>query len=76
MKPQSKLYIGIVNDIREDHIHAAKQEIRSEEIIATLESEIEAECGRLESFLSAAQVCLYRNKWNQMYCEVGSRGFR
>ncbi|KAG0131265.1 Aspartate/glutamate/uridylate kinase [Tuber indicum] len=56
LKPQSKLYIDIVNDIRDDHVRAAKLEIRSEEIIATLESEIEAECGRLASFLGAAQI--------------------
>ncbi|ODQ54846.1 aspartate kinase [Saitoella complicata NRRL Y-17804] len=52
----SKLYLDIVEAIRADHIKAAKELIASEAIIAELEKEIEYECERLGSFLSAAQI--------------------
>jgi aspartate kinase len=58
LKPQSRLYLDIVNAIRDDHIQAVRQQVRSRDIIDALESEIEAECRGLASFLGAAQVGL------------------
>lgn len=42
--------------IREDHIRAAKKVIGSVDVLETLTQAIEVECGRLASFLGAAQI--------------------
>ena len=56
LKLQSRLYIDIVDAIRDDHIQAVRQQVRSKDIIDALENKIQKECGRLASFLGAAQV--------------------
>lgn len=58
LKPGSRLYVGIVDGIREDHIRAARDLVtNSAAVLTALERDIEVECGRLASFLGAAQVC-------------------
>jgi hypothetical protein len=54
--PGSTAHVGIVRDIREDHIASAKELIRDREILGRVEREIDFECNRLEDFLNAAQV--------------------
>ncbi|KAF8249470.1 aspartate kinase [Wilcoxina mikolae CBS 423.85] len=56
LKPGSRLYVGIVDAIREDHIRAAKSLIEDAEVLNALTEEIEVECGRLASILGAAQI--------------------
>lgn len=63
LKPGSRLYLDIVEAIRESHADAGAELIKSKEILDQLKSDIEAECGKLINFLSAAQV---RNK--AFYC--------
>jgi aspartate kinase len=63
LKPGSRLYLDIVEAIRESHVDAGAELIKSKEILDQLKSDIETECGKLINFLSAAQV---RNK--AFYC--------
>lgn len=56
MKPGSKEYLDIVNAIRDSHVLAGASLIRSPERLEELKADIEAECGHLTSFLSAAQI--------------------
>lgn len=56
MKPDSRLYLDIIDAIREDHTRAAREHIMSPEILDQLSKDIDAECTRLASFLSAAQI--------------------
>lgn len=63
LKPGSRLYLDIVEAIRESHVDAGAELIESKEILDQLKSDIETECGKLINFLSAAQV---RNK--AFYC--------
>ncbi|MCJ1402411.1 Aspartokinase [Xylographa trunciseda] len=52
---QSRQYEGIVHSIRDDHISAAKELVKSETIIRYLIADIEEECQDLVAFLAAAQ---------------------
>lgn len=45
-----------VDQIKEDHLSAARKVIRDEEILGDLEDDLEYDCERLRSFLLAAQV--------------------
>lgn len=56
LKPGSRLYLDIVEAIRESHVQAGEEFIRSSERLKALTKEVETECGRLTNFLSAAQV--------------------
>lgn len=56
MKPESRLFVDIVDAIREDHTNAAKTNIASEEIRANLIDSIDSECAKLTEFLSATQI--------------------
>ncbi|EWC46833.1 putative aspartokinase [Drechslerella stenobrocha 248] len=56
MVANSTKYIDIIDQIREDHIREAQRLIRSPEILTDLVCHIQAECAKLSSFLSAAQI--------------------
>ncbi|KAI5806645.1 Aspartate/glutamate/uridylate kinase [Peziza echinospora] len=56
MKHGSRMYLDIVNVIREDHVKAAKAQIKNQAILDQAVSDIELECTRLSSFLGAAQI--------------------
>jgi len=56
MIPESKAYLEVVEQIREDHIAEARKLVQNEEIQKGLIDHIEEECEKLSSFLSATQV--------------------
>ena len=56
LKPESRLFVDIVDAIREDHTNAAHSSIASEEIRADLIDSIDCECAKLIEFLSATQI--------------------
>ena len=56
MKPESRLFLDIVDTIREDHTNAARANIQNQEIVDELLKAINYECSKLAAFLSAAQV--------------------
>lgn len=56
MKAESRLFIDIVDAIREDHTAAATANIDSPEILDELVKAIDYECAKLVAFLSAAQI--------------------
>jgi aspartate kinase len=45
-----------VDQIKEDHIKAARAVLRDEDILRELEDDLDYDCERLRSFLLAAQV--------------------
>lgn len=45
-----------MDQIKEDHLAAARQYVRDPDILAKLEDELEYDCERLRSFLLAAQI--------------------
>jgi len=69
LKPGSRLYVGIVDAIREDHIRAAKCFIEDTAVLSALAEEIEVECGRLASILGAAQVTTSKNRVYEGDCD-------
>ena len=56
MKRGSRVYLDIVNVIREDHVKAVKSQVKNQAILDQAVVDIELECTRLSSFLGAAQV--------------------
>lgn len=52
----SKKHFEIVDEIRDDHLGAARALVKDSEILAQLEAQIEKECRKLRSFLQAAEV--------------------
>ena len=58
MNPESRGFIDIVNTIREDHEAAARRDVKDPGLVEDLVRNIEVECQKLASFLSAAQVRL------------------
>jgi len=56
MKAESRLFVDIVDAIRDDHTAAATANIESPEIIDELVKAINYECAKLAAFLSAAQI--------------------
>lgn len=56
LKPESRLFVDIVDAIREDHTNAAHANIASEKIRADLIDSIDCECAKLTEFLSATQI--------------------
>jgi aspartate kinase len=52
----SNRHLEIVQEIRQDHLNAARAVIENKEILSTLESQLEEECLKLRSFLEAAEV--------------------
>ncbi|RVD88573.1 uncharacterized protein DFL_002753 [Arthrobotrys flagrans] len=56
MIADSTKYLDVVDQIREDHIREARKLIQSPELADELCNHIEAECGKLASFLGAAQI--------------------
>jgi hypothetical protein len=69
LKPGSRLYVGIVDAIREDHIRGAKCFIEDTAVLSALAEEIEVECGRLASILGAAQVTTSKNRGYEGDCD-------
>lgn len=53
---QQQLFEVTVEQIRNDHLTAAKAVIRDTEILEALEEEIDYDCDQLRSFLMAAQI--------------------
>jgi aspartate kinase len=57
LKEGSSHYLEIVDEIRQDHLEAARSVITQDKsILADVELEIQEECLRLGSFLEAAEV--------------------
>ncbi|RUS33469.1 hypothetical protein BC938DRAFT_471518 [Jimgerdemannia flammicorona] len=56
LKPGSKEYQSIVQDITKDHLAAARLHIANPEILRETEREIETDCWKLRSFLEAAEI--------------------
>ncbi|KAK9464926.1 Aspartate/glutamate/uridylate kinase [Lipomyces arxii] len=56
LKKGSNKHVEVVNLIRNDHVDVARKLIKSDEILANLESCINEECDLLTRFLSAAQI--------------------
>ncbi|ORY96756.1 Aspartate/glutamate/uridylate kinase [Syncephalastrum racemosum] len=52
----SQEYLNIVQDIKDDHIAAARSAIKDQQILEQLEKEIDRQCLRLRSFLQAAEI--------------------
>lgn len=52
----SNKHLEIVQEIRQDHLNAARAVIQNQEILTLLESQLEKECLKLRSFLEAAEV--------------------
>lgn len=52
----SDKHLEIVQEIRQDHLNAARSVIENKEILDALESQLEKECLKLRSFLEAAEV--------------------
>ena len=53
---QTAAYHTTVDQIKADHLAAAKRFIKDDDILAQLEEELEYDCERLRSFLTAAQI--------------------
>jgi aspartate kinase len=58
--PQQQFEIT-VEQIRNDHLKAAKAVVRNQDILETLEEEIDYDCDQLRSFLTAAQASTSRS---------------
>ncbi|KAJ6261249.1 Aspartokinase [Drechslerella dactyloides] len=56
MVADSNQYLDVIDQIRDDHVREAKRLIKSEQLLNELCRHIEAECGKLASFLGAAQI--------------------
>ncbi|KAF8976112.1 Aspartokinase [Entomortierella lignicola] len=56
LTPGSIEYIETVQEIRIDHLEAAKQHISNQDILNRVQEEINLDCDRLKSFLEAAQI--------------------
>ncbi|KAG1146876.1 hypothetical protein G6F37_003617 [Rhizopus arrhizus] len=56
LKPGSKEYLNIVQDLLDDHLQAAADNIQDQKIRQDLEQDIKADCDKLKSFLEAAQI--------------------
>ena len=54
--PTPQAFENTVEQIRNDHIKAARQVVRDESILEQLEGEIDYDCDQLRSFLMAAQI--------------------
>lgn len=52
----SNKHLEIVQEIRKDHLNAARAVIQNKEILSTLETQLDNECLKLRSFLEAAEV--------------------
>ena len=59
MIEESKSYLFVVEQIKEDHIREANLLIHDPTILKNLISRIEKQCKRLAEFLTAAQVRRY-----------------
>lgn len=51
-----QLFNATVDQIRDDHLKAARSVVRDERLLRELEEDLEYDCERLRSFLLAAQV--------------------
>ncbi|KDE06116.1 hypothetical protein MVLG_03533 [Microbotryum lychnidis-dioicae p1A1 Lamole] len=51
-----QLFHGTVDQIKEDHLKAARSFIKDPQILAELEDDLDYDCERLRSFLLAAQI--------------------
>jgi aspartate kinase len=57
LKPESTKHLQIVDEIQKSHIAAANDALSShKEILALLERDIIMECGKLRSFMAAAEI--------------------
>ncbi|KAI7874619.1 Aspartate/glutamate/uridylate kinase [Mucor mucedo] len=56
LKDGSNKHLEIVQEIRKDHLNAARAVIQNKEILIHLESQLENECLKLQSFLEAAEI--------------------
>ncbi|KAJ3166162.1 Aspartokinase [Irineochytrium annulatum] len=54
--PNSNRYLDIVSMIEQNHLRAIKDAISSEKIRAECERDVRADCERLRSFMSAAEI--------------------
>ncbi|KAF9167290.1 Aspartokinase [Actinomortierella ambigua] len=56
LEPGSVEFVKIVQEIRDDHLEAARTHIGDSEILKRVETEIQQDCDRLKAFLEAAQI--------------------
>ncbi|KAI8984144.1 Aspartate/glutamate/uridylate kinase [Mycotypha africana] len=52
----SNRHLEIVEEIAQDHLHAARAAIKNQEILAHVECQLKEECLKLRSFLEAAEI--------------------
>jgi aspartate kinase len=53
---EKNLFDETVDQIKRDHLEAARKVIKTEEVLREVEDELEYDCERLRGFLKAAQV--------------------
>lgn len=51
-------YYATIDLIRNEHLKAARENVKNVDLLAELEGDIERDCDGLQHFLSATQVCL------------------
>ncbi|KAI8371343.1 Aspartate/glutamate/uridylate kinase [Radiomyces spectabilis] len=56
LKPGSKEYLTILDDLLQDHLKAAADMVQDPVIRSNLEDDIKHDCSKLKSFLEAAQI--------------------
>ena len=57
LKPESTKYLQIVDEIQKSHIAAANDALAThKDILTALEADIIMECGKLRSFMAAAEI--------------------
>jgi aspartate kinase len=54
--PNSTRYLDIVNILEANHLKAVNEAIKNADIKASSEKDVKAECQKLRSFMSAAEV--------------------
>lgn len=53
---EKNLFDETVDQIKRDHLEAARKVIKTEEVLREVEDELEYDCERLRGFLKAAQA--------------------
>jgi aspartate kinase len=56
LKPDSTRYLDIVDAIERDHIECIQGAVRNNALSLEAIEDVKVECGRLKSFMSAAEV--------------------
>ena len=59
-----------VDQIKKDHLEAARKVIKGSQVLREVEEELEYDCERLRGFLNATQVCSYYSLSQTMGAEM------